>query len=174
MSDSIILWLAWAAVLFWATGAYNRLVRLRAKVIRAFAAMDEQLCAALTLVQGNFVAGTNHVHGLVDGLIGAGTQLDSSLKAARGQPLNALRMQALAAAYEVLLLSWRRLCEEPGDLAGAPLPEALLTQWQLATLGIERSRSEFNQQVQAYNHAIRQFPARLLAWAMAFKPAYPF
>lgn len=174
MSDSIILWLAWAIALFWATGAYNRLVRLRAKVIRAFAALDEQLRASLMLVQSNFVTSQNEVHGLVDGLIGAATQLDSSLKAARGHPLNALHMQALAAAHEVLLLSWRRLCEEPGDLAGAPLPEALLTQWQHAMINVERSRTEFNQQVQVYNHAIRQFPARLLAWALAFKPAHPF
>jgi LemA protein len=174
MSGSVILWLAWALALFWATGAYNRLVRLRGQIIRAFAALDEQFLEALALVQRNFVASQNEVHGLVDGLIGAAAQLDGSLKARRGHPLSALHMQALAAAYEVLLLSWRRLCEDPGDLAGAPLPEALLTQWQHAMINVERSRAEFNQRVHTYNHAIAQFPARLLAWALGFKPAHPF
>jgi LemA protein len=174
MSGSVILWLAWAIALFWATGAYNRLVRLRAQVIRAFAALDEQFRDGLALVQRNFASGQDEIHGLVEGLLGAAVQFDGSLKAARGHPLDAMRMQALTAAHEVLEQSWRRLREEPGDLAGGPLPEALLTQWQHATINIERSRAEFNQRVEAYNRGIRQFPARVLAWALGFKPAHPF
>ena len=48
------LWVAifGALLLFWGIGAYNRLVRLRAAVSKAFAALDEQLVRQLVWVQG--------------------------------------------------------------------------------------------------------------------------
>lgn len=170
MSDSVIIWLAWALVLFWATGAYNRLVRLRSQAITAYAELDTQFSAYVTLVQNSFVAYASE--GGCEGLIGAASQFDGSLKAARAHPLDGMSMRALAAAHAVLERSWTRWHEEPADLAGAPLPEALLLQWQQITLNVERTRAEFNQRVLAYNRAIRQFPARLLAWLFGFKGAH--
>lgn len=172
MSGSIIIWLAWAIALFWATGAYNRLVRLRAQAIGAFAELDAQFCSYVALVRHNFADNTAEGAAVYEGLLGAVTQFDGSLKAARGHPLDAMTMRALAAAHEVLSLSWARLRNEPGDLAGAPLPETLFAQWQQVALNVERTRAEFNQRVQAYNQAIRQFPARVLAWLFGFKAAH--
>lgn len=170
MSDSVIIWLAWALLLFWATGAYNRLVRLRSQAIAAYAELDTQFSAYVALVQGRFVDHVLEAGG--EGLLGAATQFDGSLKAARAHPLDAMSMRALAAAHEVLELSWRRWHEAPADLAGAPLPETLLLQWQQITQNVERTRAEFNQRVQAYNRAIRQFPALVLAWLFGFKGAH--
>lgn len=172
MSGSVIIWLVWAIALFWATGAYNRLVRLRAQAIAAFAELDEQFCAYVTLVQNGVAANTDEGAGVCEGLIGAAAQFDGSLKAARGHPLDAMAMRALASAHEVLRLSWARLRDEPGDLAGAPLPETLFAQWQQVAINVERTRADFNQRVQTYNQAIRQFPARLLAWLFGFKAAH--
>lgn len=49
---SVAFWIGIAIVFFWAVGAYNRLVRLRASVIKGFAALDEQLLRQLVWVQG--------------------------------------------------------------------------------------------------------------------------
>lgn len=172
MSDTVIIWLVWALVLFWATGAYNRMVRLRSQAISAYAALDAQFSAYVALVQNGFVTHAGDGLGGCEGLIGAATQFDGSLRAARGHPLDALTMRALGAAHEVLVRSWVRLHETPADLAGAPLPETLLAQWQQITVNVERARAEFNLRVQAYNHAIRQFPTRVLAWLFGFKAAH--
>jgi LemA protein len=41
-SSQIIVWVVGAALLFWVVGAYNRLVRLRGDLVRAFAPVGEQ------------------------------------------------------------------------------------------------------------------------------------
>ena len=42
-----------AVLFFWAVGAYNRLVVLRASVAKQFAAVDAQLIRVLVWLQGN-------------------------------------------------------------------------------------------------------------------------
>ena len=43
MWSNPFLWIFLALVLFWAVGAYNRLVRLRSTAIQAFGALDAHL-----------------------------------------------------------------------------------------------------------------------------------
>lgn len=185
MSGSVMFWIALAIVPFWSIGAYNRLVRLRSHAIAAFAAIDNQFRQYVTLVQinfpatGTFAAGENQtpdVDGVPvawAGLGGAATQFEGSLKVARLRPLDALAASALKTAYETLGVSWERLKNAPPDLAGPPLPDSLQLQWEHITLHADDARQEFNQRVAAYNTAIAQFPARLLAWLFGFKPAKP-
>lgn len=172
MSGSVSFWIVSAVVLFWAIGAYNRLVRLRSKAIAAFAALDEQFRLYVTLVHGNFPVVSDDTVTARAGLAGAAQQFDTSLRDARRHPLDAMAMRALETAYETLGSSWVRLCNEPPDLAGAPLPETLRQQWEHIVSNADRMKAEFNQHVQAYNEAIVQFPAGLLAGLFGFKPAY--
>lgn len=173
MSTTVFPWIFCAVILFWGVGAYNRLVRLRAQAIAAFGPLQSQYGHYVLLVHGHFEAL------VIDdrltaraGLFNAVLQFDTSLKAAAARPLDSLVMRALETAHEVLHGSWIRVCREPQDLAGDPLPEALQKQWEDISLQAERDRDEFKRRVQDYNQSIEQFPANLLAWLFRFKPAF--
>lgn len=173
MNISVAIWIVWAVVLFWAVGAYNRLVRLRSQAIVAFSPLDLQFSQYVILVQGSFAMPADAEEtGLRAGVLAAASQFESSLKAARAHPLDALAMRALQTARETLCMSWTRLRDMPPDLAGEALPTVLLQQWGRITLHADKAQGEFNRQVQAYNEAIGQFPAYLLAWLFGFKPAH--
>jgi LemA protein len=183
MNGFFIFWTVLAVILFWSFGAYNRLVRLRSQAIAAFPAIENQFRQYVTLVQANFpggllpLAGEAQAHLRAElisawaGLVGATEQFEVSLRVARARPLNAETMGALVLAQQTLFTSWLRLRNEPPDLAGALLPENLQMQWERIAQQADRARLEFNQHVTAYNDAIEQFPARLLAWLFGFKPA---
>jgi len=173
MGDSVAIWIMSAVLLFWAVGAYKRLMRLRSHAIAAFAPLDAQFAHYAALVQHSFAS----IHGddgpaARAGLVGAALQLEASMKEARAQPLDILAMRALETAHETLCASWARVRNEPPDLAGAPLPEALQLQWEHIALDAGHARAEFNRRVQEYNAAIQQFPARLLAGLFGFRPAH--
>lgn len=182
MSDFFVFWTVLAVLLFWSFGAYNRLVRLRSQAIAAFPAIENQFRQYVTLVQTNFpgaapVAGAAPTFSSAElisawaGLLGAAEQFEVSLRVARVRPLNASTMGALVLAQQTLYTSWLRLKNEPPDLAGALLPENLQLQWERISQQADTVRLEFNQHVSAYNGAIAQFPAGLLAWLFGFKPA---
>lgn len=173
MRNSVVIWIISAVLLFWAVGAYNRLVRLRAQAIAAFAPLEAQFAHYAALVHNSFAS----IHGddgpaARAGLVGAALQLEASMKVARAQPLDVLAMQALETAHEALSASWARVRNEPPDLAGAPLPQALQLQWEHIALDAGYACVEFNRRVEDYNAAIQQFPARLLAGLFGFKPAH--
>lgn len=173
--DGFVGWaLAWAVLLFWALGAYNRLVRLRARVLTAFAPLAVHLARYGEVVDQ---IPSPHDWEALDprvGLLAAWRQFELSLKAARAQPLDALALQALGAAQATLQSAWHRLCQAPVDLAGEPLPPAWLQQWANLDQQASPLAQTFNQHMAEYNHAIAQFPAAVLAWLFGFKPGYPF
>jgi LemA protein len=172
MSGSVAVWVLWAVLLFWALGAYKRLVRLRAQAIAAFAPLDAQFGLHVALVKNSFSKADSDLAPAVEaGLVGAALQFESSMQVARAYPLDTLAMRALQTAYETLGTSWVRLRNSPPDLAGERLPEALQQQWEHLSLNTDTARAEFNQRVQDYNAAIGQFPARLLARIFRFRLA---
>ncbi len=173
-----LFWIAAAVALFWAVGAYNRLVRLRAQANAAFAALESELKRQVELVHAclpaadaaaGFVEGDGS--SLWGGLQGAATQFSASLAAARSQPLEPQGIAALAAARQVLAMAWARAeREDTHDLAGARLPESVsASRAQLAAQAVSAAE-QFNAAVALYNQAIGQFPALLLAWLFGFKP----
>jgi LemA protein len=173
MSNTVLFWIFCAVILFWGVGAYNRLVRLRALAIAAFAPLQSQYGLYVLVVHDHFEPsdGEDRLTART-GLFNAVLQFDTSLRAAAARPLDSLVMRALETAHEVLHGSWIRVCGEPQDLAGSPLPEALQKQWWDISSQAERDRAEFKRRVQDYNQGIQQFPANLLAWLFRFKPAY--
>ena len=177
MSDSVIVWLGLAVLLFWAMGAYNRLVRFRSQGLQAFASLEGLLNQYGVLVKNHAPDTEALERGEVAAvwveLTTAAEQFAAALKVAQTQPLNAFTMKKLHTALDALLLAWDRLQGLPADLAEPAVPPALLVQWAQVSVQMEMARSEFNQRVVNYNEAIQQFPALLLAWMVGFKPAQP-
>lgn len=56
LPDSMVGWIVIAVLLFWFVGAYNRLVRLRAAVLQAYATLDAALRKQLDFVQASITA----------------------------------------------------------------------------------------------------------------------
>jgi LemA protein len=185
MSDSVMVWFVVAALLFWAMGAYNRLIRLRSQGIVAFVALEALFNQYIVMVKKNFeeagvLLGAQEPARDLDagtaawaGLAAAAEQFNASLKVAHAKPLNGPTTSALSTALETLYLSWSRLRDLPPDLAGSALPGILQSQWEQVASQVEVARSEFNGRVVTYNEAIHQFPALLLAWVFGFKAAQP-
>ncbi len=172
MSNTVLIWGGGAVLLFWGVGAYNRLVRLRALAIAAFAPLHAQYGQYAAWVRSNFECeGDGDRQSARTGLINAALQFEASLKAAHTRPLDSLVMRALDTAHQILHAAWANVCGEPQDLAGEPLPEDLQKQWAHMASQTERDRAEFKHRIQDYNHGIQQFPASLMAWMFRFKPA---
>lgn len=190
MSNSVMVWIAIAVLLFWSMGAYNRLMRLRSQGILAFAALEALLSQLVVTVKANLpeaavaadVPSDLPAHdasaafsAACGGLVAAAEQFNVSLKVAHARPLNGPTTSALKTAFETLCLSWSRLLALSADLAGPALPVTLQLQlqWEQIAVQVEVARTEFNRRVENYNEAISQFPALLLAWVFGFKPAQP-
>lgn len=184
MSLSAAMWGLLAMMVFWAIGAYNRLVRLRGRSLLAFAVVDKQFSLQAHLLAPP-TPGPAHAplpasaqlseqegqQNRWSGLIGAGRQLEASLKSARMRPLDGDSLDALRTAHETLILSWARCRDEPPDLAGSALPDDLSMKWDQLLIQTDMARADFNQIVADYNAAISQIPACLLASLFDFKPA---
>lgn len=181
--SAVLFWSGLAVLIFWAIGAYNRLVRLRARVGRAFAPLDERLVRQLVWVQGCLPPewrAEGAVPEATEGepvraawrrLLAASEQLSHSLAAARARPLDAHAVAALTEARSALNMSWQRVSALGVGLTGARLPAEWLAQHEQLLAQILPLCEAFNQAAWAYNEAIAQFPALLLARLFGFRPA---
>lgn len=180
-------WIAGAVAVFWVIGAHNRLVRLRAAVLPAFAALHLALqqwadlaisagpgsdaalehgvarrdssCAAAVLLQTAAQAG----------LAASARQLQVSAQALSLRPLNRRAAEALVAAMEAVRSAWGRVAvafEEP-----TAEHTALAALWQRQDTLVQLACGQFNEAAARYNAALAQFPAALLAWVLRFRPA---
>lgn len=178
MSNSILSWLAAAVLLFWAVGAYNRLVRLRAEAHTAFAAVEAEFTRQVELVSKHLPGAEFTQPAALEaestfwaGLQGAARQFAASLAAVRSRPLDARRMAALNAACDVLVMAWETAQrDEAHDLAGPRLPDTVLARRSQLAGQTRAAIEQFNAAVVRYNEAIAQFPAVLLAWLFGFEP----
>ena len=185
---SLLIFSAVLAVLFfWAVGAYNRLVVLRASVAKHFAAVDAQLLRVLVWMQGNLPASMRDMLSEMEEaalpeallknerdlkLLKILEDLSDSLDAARTQPLSAAAV-ARVNQERLALAAWAKAEVRAGQSGEAtwfidPLPhkfDRLKAQaWPLM--------DAYNQSALRYNEAVSQFPASLLAKRVNFKPAH--
>jgi LemA protein len=179
MTSSWIWWAIAAVLLFWAVGAYNRLMRLRADANTAFAALETELTRQVALVhaclpeeeEGPPASQFDGGSAFWAGLQGAAAQFSASLAAARLRPLDPDRIAALGAAQEVLQMAWERAeRDDAHDLAGPRLPDNLTGERAQLVRQTEVAVGHFNQAVGRYNAAIEEFPAFVLAWLFGFRP----
>ena len=166
-----------ALLVFWMVGAYNRLVALRNRVGSAWQQVDEVLQR-----RGEAVAPL--VAALRDGLVGEGAALDALLSAQaqvaaaadglRPRPMVADAAQALARAEALMAAASARVLalldlqlELRRAAAVAPHAQAL----REAEPRLSFARQLFNDAVQGYNDAARQWPTRWLTRLYGFGTA---
>jgi LemA protein len=175
-----------ATLFFWAVGAYNRLVVLRANVAKQFSAVDAQVLRVLVWLQGNLPASMRDMLSEMEEaalpeallknerdlkLLDILEALSDSLDAARTQPLSPVVMQQVN-ENRLALAAWAKAEVRAGQSGEAtwfidPLPykfDRLKAQaWPLM--------DAYNQAAAKYNEAVRQFPASVLAKQVKFVPA---
>lgn len=181
--ESLLPWGGGAVLLFWAVGAYNRIVRLRTQATVLFGVLqarlrhfldlaDDHLREASGLAQAQALAapqGAAHAQVWM-GLQGARTQFEASLAAATRKPLDAPSIAALQTAHATLQVAWLRVqdeCRLYPQLFHSTLEPGWTDNARLVALATE----DFNAAVLAHNTAISQFPAVVLAQIFGFRAA---
>ena len=178
MTSTTLISIAVVAVLiFWAVGAYNRLVRLRNTIANAFGQIDVQLKRRYDLIPNLVEAAKkylSHERETLEAVINARNQAKSASDAVRSRPANALAVTTLAVAEQTLASSLGQLFalneaypELKADQTIRELTEELTSTENKVTF----ARQAFNDAVLDYNNAQGQFPAVLLAKLFSFAPS---
>jgi LemA protein len=180
MLQATWFWVIWAIFIFWVVGVYERLQNLRLSVAKRFTVLEEAMLRYQTLVQEATTAAMTSAAGWPAAIapeMGASywtrVQVAANLSAmalARMQehPLDPASAVALVATSKDLQASWEALVAP--DLYYITIPDSLRQRWLEQTIAIGPDLQRFNQSVEAYNEAIAEFPARLMARVMKFKP----
>ncbi|MFM7331082.1 MAG: hypothetical protein ACKO1L_05400 [Brachymonas sp.] len=183
MSSTLIILLLLVVIVFWALGAYNRLVRLRAQVaqqLRMLASSWQAQGQALALRLEQYAQGqeTESQWAMLDDnalrwrpLALAARQFLACLVVIQRHPQQIAAVDdvsAVRAARDIFELAWQRLQAEPGDLAGNPVPPDLQILWAQHEPQAQQHLQAYDEAVHAYHQAIGQFPAVALAWLMGF------
>ena len=182
-------WMLLALLVFWAVGAYNRLARLRSGCVQQFGALDAHLGQWHAMLQA-FEAQPK-AEGQSPALVHAqaalhqtAAQLQAALVEARGRPLRETALASLEHACSALDVAWQAMTKVAVDTSAAgtgaappdapsPDPDPLQPWQQRWTEHQVRNRlglQQFNAAAERYNAAIAQYPARLLAWLLGFRP----
>ena len=166
-----------ALLIFWAVGAYNRLVRLKNTIANAFGQIDVQLKRRYDLIPNLVEAAKkylSHERETLEAVINARNQAKSASDAVRSRPANALAVTTLAAAEQTLTSSLGSLFalneaypELKADQTIRELSEELTSTENKVTF----ARQAFNDAVLDYNNAQGQFPAVVIAKAFSFAPS---
>jgi LemA protein len=185
MSFALLALMSAAILVFWALGAYNRLVRLRAQVSEALNAVVQAYQAQASMLQSQLAPALDVTPSSSQWMALdepstrwrkaslAAQQLLSCLSAlnAKAHKLPALDdISAVRAARGILLLAWQSAVSAHEDLAGAAAPAELLQRWQEHERLVQDKQASHHASVHAYQGAITQFPALLISWLFGFAP----
>ena len=172
MQTSHIVAAAVAVLLvLWAVGAYNRLVRLRAAIVRQFAPVDAQFqlrhTQLLQLLDALAPALANAAP-RIEALRAACVQVEAACAHARVRPGAAGAITSLRLADAILGEARSRL--PVPSTPGSELA-ALNAQLQATDATLAFARKQFDAAVIDYNHAVHQFPTLLLVGLFGFRGA---
>lgn len=178
MSPSNLIFIAILAVLvFWAVGAYNRLIRLKNTIANAFGQIDVQLKRRYDLIPNLVEAAKKylqHEQTTLEAVITARNQARAASDVVRSRPANALAVTKLATAEQVLGGSLGRLfavAEAYPDLKADQTIRELSEELTSTENKVSFARQAFNDAVLDYNNAQGQFPAMLVARLFSFAPS---
>ena len=178
MSSSNLMVIALVAVLvFWAVGAYNRLVRLKNTIANAFGQIDVQLKRRYDLIPNLVEAAKKylqHESATLEAVIKARNQARAASDAVRSRPANALAVTTLTAAEQALGSSLGQLfalAEAYPDLKADQSIRELSEELTSTENKVGFARQAFNDAVLDYNNAQGQFPAVLVARVFSFAPS---
>ncbi len=174
---TIVLLTLLAMLLFWAVGAYNRLVRLRNTIANAFGQIDVQLKRRYDLIPNLVEVAKKylqHESSTLEAVIAARNQARSAVDAVRSRPARAEGIVALAAAEQALSGSLTHLfavAEAYPDLKADQTIRELSEELTSTENKVGFSRQAYNDAVLDYNNAQGQFPALLIARLFGFAPS---
>lgn len=170
-------WLVLAVLLFWAVGAYNRLVSLRNDISRAFVPVDAQIRQRHMLLEQWIDALRpllEHDPAALEAVLAACGQLQAACDVVRTRPSAARPMASLRLAEETLSEARTRLRSElpakPELLAGVGMT-VLAEELSAADSTLGFARRQFNEATQNYNDALHQFPTWVIAGMFQFRGA---
>jgi LemA protein len=164
-------------VLFWAVGAYKRLVSLRSQSRNAFAQIDEQLKRRHGLIPDlveTSQAYMKHEREALEALIAACNQALAANAKVGGSPADAAAMRRMTMAENVLGSALDRtlaLAEAYPDLKTDRNMMQLMEELTGTQNRIAFARQVYNGGVMQYNAALEQFPGSIIATVFAFRPA---
>ena len=171
-SQTLVAMIVVAVLLFWAVGAYNRLVSLRGELLRCFVPVDEQFRARHALLLRWADAPDHAPSGTdsdaddavaLDALRAACTQAEAACSHARSRPADADALTSLRLAEEILAQSRARLPATGDEALAAALNDGDTT--------LAFARRQFNDAADNYNRAVSQFPTWLIAGLFGFRKA---
>ena len=178
MTTSTIVLLAFAAVIvFWAVGAYNRLIRLKNTIANAFGQIDVQLKQRYDLIPNLVEAARkylSHERETLEAVIAARNQAKSASDTARSKPTDAQAVTSLAVAEQALIGSLGHLFalnEAYPNLKADKTIQGLSEELTSTENKVGFARQAFNDAVLDYNNAQGQFPAALVARLFSFAPS---
>lgn len=163
-------------VLFWAVGAYNRLVRLKNAIANAFGQIDVQLKRRYDLIPNLVEVARKylaHEAQTLEAVIAARNQARSAEQTAAGAPLNAGAIGALVGAEQVLGGALGRLfavAEAYPDLKADQTMRKLSEELSSTENRIGFARQAYNDHVLEFNDAAAQFPTLIVARLFGFQP----
>lgn len=166
-----------ALIVFWAVGAYNRLVRLKNTIANAFGQIDVQLKRRYDLIPNLVEAAKKylqHERATLEAVTLARNQAKDASDVARSKPANAAAVVALATAEQALEGSLSRLfalAEAYPELKADETIRELSEELTSTENKVAFSRQAYNDAVLDYNNAQGQFPAMLIASAFSFAPS---
>jgi LemA protein len=175
--STLVLIAALALLVFWAVGAYNRLVRLRNTIANAFGQIDVQLKRRYDLIPNLVEAAKKylqHERATLEAVTLARNQAKSASDLVRNKPANAAAVVALATAEQALDGSLGRLlalAEAYPELKADETIRELSEELTSTENKVAFSRQAYNDAVLDYNNAQGQFPAMLIASAFNFAPS---
>ena len=176
-TQSLVLIAVCAVLLFWAVGAYNRLIRLKNIIVNAFGQIDVQLKRRYDLIPNLVEAAKKyllHERETLEAVIAARNQARAASDAARNRPTHAPEVLALAAAEQALGSSLQRLfavAEAYPELKADATIRELSEELTSTENKIAFARQAYNDSVLDYNTAQAQFPTLLIARVFGFAPS---
>ena len=176
---NLALMAAFAVLVFWAVGAYNRLIRLKNSIGNSFGPIDVQLKQRYDLISGFVEAVKSYLQheqerDMLDAVMTVRNLARSASDAVRSRPANARVVRLLASTERKLGRSLARL------FAVAKLDPRLRADKTICALRDDLRSAEskvvfacqaYNDAVRVYNQAQGQFPVLLLARLFGFSPA---
>ena len=176
-SRTIISIVILALLVFWAVGAYNRLVRLKNVIANAFGQIDVQLKRRYDLIPNLVEAAKKylqHERDTLEAVISARNQARTASDAVRSRPANAQAVNALSVAEQALDGSLGRffaVAEAYPELKADETIRGLSEELTSTENKVTFARQAYNDAVLDYNNAQGQFPAVVVAKIFSFTPS---
>ena len=170
MSPWLLATLVLGAVLvFWAIGAYNRLVAMRNGIAQAFCKVQDALAQRGAAVEPLVAALRDPMaaeQGALDTWLAAHGEAARAATAMAARPIAESHAQAWVAAETALAAAASRvlaLLEQQTELHLTDPVAALATNWRDGQARLPFARQLFNEAAAAYNDALGLFPTQLVA-----------